>query len=75
MPYHIKEENGSFNVVKEENGHEELVAHHSTREKAQAQIALLEGKEHGWHPSQKDSVYVVRARKEPSGDRNAKEGN
>jgi hypothetical protein len=66
MPYEIRERDGQYDVVKMEDGHEELVAHHSSREKAEAQIRLLEAEEHNpdWHPREKGSVYVVKARKQ-----------
>ncbi len=48
MPYAIKKSGQKWLVVKKDSG--EKVATHDSEAKARAQMRLLQGIEHGWHP-------------------------
>lgn len=49
MPYEIRENDGKFEVVNKDSG--DVKAKHTSRDKAEAQVKLLHGIEHGWRPS------------------------
>jgi hypothetical protein len=49
MPYSIRKRGNGYEVVNRDTG--EVHAKHTTRAKAQAQVRLLRGTEHGWHPT------------------------
>lgn len=49
MPYAIEMRGGKYCVVNKDTGH--VKGRHSSREKAQKQMNLLRGVEHGWQPS------------------------
>ena len=49
MPYAIREKGNKFVVVNADTGH--VKGTHATREKAQRQVNLLRGVEHGWTPT------------------------
>ena len=51
MPYAVRKTPKGFQVVNTETG--ELKAKHSSRDKAQAQVRLLRGIEHGMKPRRK----------------------
>ena len=51
MPYGIRESGGKFKVVNKETS--KVKGTHSSRAKAQKQINLLMGIEHGWKPTGK----------------------
>lgn len=49
MPYAIKKVKGGYSVVNKDTGAKH--SKHSSLANAQAQMRLLHGVEHGWHPS------------------------
>lgn len=49
MPYSIRGKKPPFKVVNTETG--KVKGTHKTKAKAQRQINLLRGVEHGWHPT------------------------
>lgn len=49
MPYSIRQSNSKYKVVNKETG--KVKGTHTTKAKAQKQINLLRGVEHGWHPT------------------------
>jgi hypothetical protein len=51
MPYAIEQRGSKFVVVNKETG--DVKGRHATKEKAQRQINLLRGIEHGWEPTGK----------------------
>ena len=51
MPYSIRKADSKFKVVNTETG--KVKGTHATKEKAQNQINLLRGVEHGWKPTGK----------------------
>lgn len=51
MPYAIRKRNEKFVVVNKDTGH--VKGTHSSRAKAQRQVNLLRGVEHGWKPTGK----------------------
>jgi hypothetical protein len=51
MPYAIREREGKFIVINTDTGKRKGT--HSSRAKAQLQINLLRGIEHGWEPTGK----------------------
>ena len=51
MPYAIRRRDGAYQVVNTATG--EVHAHHTTRQKAEAQIRLLHMVEHGGKPTGK----------------------
>jgi len=51
MPYAIRKRDSKFAVVNTETG--KVKGTHATKEKAQRQVNLLRGVEHGWKPTGK----------------------
>jgi len=51
MPYSIRKADSKFKVVNKETG--KVKGTHTSREKAEKQINLLRGVEHGWEPTGK----------------------
>ena len=51
MPYEIKKEGSFYKVINKKTG--KVHAKCSTKEKAEAQVFLLRGVEHGWKPTGK----------------------
>lgn len=49
MPYAMKLQNGKWRVYNKNTG--DTKGTHATKEKAQRQINLLRGVEHGWKPT------------------------
>ena len=49
MPYAIEKRGSKFVVVNKETG--DVKGRHATKEKAQSQMNLLQGIEHGWKPT------------------------
>lgn len=51
MPYSIKKQGKLFVTYNKDTGH--AAGHHVTKAKANAQMRLLRGIEHGWKPTRK----------------------
>jgi len=49
IPYSIRKSESKFKVVNTESG--DVKGVHDSKEKAEKQISLLRGVEHGWKPS------------------------
>ena len=51
MPYGIRKKGDKYQTVNKETG--DVKGTHDSKEKAVKQLRLLEGIEHGWHPTKK----------------------
>jgi hypothetical protein len=56
MPYEIRRKGSRYQVVNSDTG--EIHAHATTKAKAEKQLKLLRGVEHGWTPTNKPGVYT-----------------
>lgn len=54
VPYQVRKAGSRWEVVNTDTG--QTHAKHATKSKAAAQVRLLEGSDHGWHPTEGGTI-------------------